>query len=120
MGGARETVVESSASKSDRPDIHAGDIRIHESQGKVHFHDDKAGLKVVVPVAEFDVAWNKYKSGFSDPPLLFIDQDQKTAAHVQVSLVPSSPDSQLSISIRLERIKIDESYAKFEKFAEGN
>ncbi len=45
MGGERETNVKSTPSaKSGSTEV--GSIRIHESGGEVHFHDDKRKLKV--------------------------------------------------------------------------
>lgn len=52
MGGARETTV--------------GGLRIHESGGCVHFHDDKAGRKVEVPVATWAKAWETLKNKAPD------------------------------------------------------
>jgi hypothetical protein len=60
MGGEREVVVEKKASSKSSTDL--GGLRIHESQGEVHFHDDKSKLKAAVPVATWWRAWDKLRS----------------------------------------------------------
>lgn len=61
MGGQRETTV---ASKADpvRPGQTVGDVRVHEKSGEVHFHVDKFGLKVAVPVPRWFAAWGKLRT----------------------------------------------------------
>lgn len=63
MGGQRETTVKPASAVGQRlggtgvADI--GDIRIHENAGEVHFHLDKANLKVAVPVAKAFKGWEE-------------------------------------------------------------
>ena len=61
MGGARETTVQTpaKATKTASIDLISGaqKVRIHEKDGKVHFHADEEKLKAAVPVAEWYEAW---------------------------------------------------------------
>lgn len=47
MGGQNEQVLPA------KPGFTSNDVRIHESGGEVHLHDDKGGLRVVVSIATF-------------------------------------------------------------------
>lgn len=63
MGGEREDVIETRPKGRKSPEATelktAGQsIRIHESNGEVHFHVDKEKLKCAVPVGEWWKAWN--------------------------------------------------------------
>lgn len=70
MGGKNEQVVETPIAPGCRI---VDKIRIHESGGHIHFHDDVKGAKVAVPVSEFWTMWNLFKSGRLNSPLVFID-----------------------------------------------
>ncbi len=64
MGGERETTVEQKSPESqpkEESPQKVGKLRIHESGGKVHFHDDDRKLKVEVPVSEWWKAWDYLK-----------------------------------------------------------
>ncbi len=60
MGGEREfkTPAKKSGSKKDREQT-IGELRIHESEGEVHFHDDAKKIKVAMPVATWYSAWER-------------------------------------------------------------
>lgn len=60
MGGERETSVP--ASKGTTTPTSVNNIRVHESQGEVHFHDDSAKLKAAVPVAVWWKAWEQLRT----------------------------------------------------------
>lgn len=61
MGGDREFTAPAK-STSDISRV-VGDLRIHENSGEVHFHDDKNGLKVAVPVDTMYAAWDRLSDG---------------------------------------------------------
>lgn len=43
-----------------------GDLRVHESGGEVHVHDDKKGLRFVMPVADFKGEYDNLKAAIED------------------------------------------------------
>jgi hypothetical protein len=56
MGGKRETMVESGGGSTSTP-TKIGNIRVHDSGGQTHFHDDARGLKAAVSNAVWYEAW---------------------------------------------------------------
>jgi hypothetical protein len=63
MGGERETKIVSKSGGTATIGTGAQTIRVHESAGKVHFHDDKKKLKVEAPTAKVWAAWDELKRG---------------------------------------------------------
>jgi hypothetical protein len=112
MGGDRETFLESAekAKSAMGPADDAGGvagtmgsvgsasgarIRIHESQGEVHFHDDTAKLKVAVPVSKWFKIWDRLSN---EPQRVEIpDEKNKTALTVETKLDNGVLDAVLSI-----------------------
>lgn len=63
MGGDREfNTPAKSTSDVDRGRV-VGNLRIHENNGEVHFHDDHNQLKVAVPVDKMYAAWDRLSDG---------------------------------------------------------
>lgn len=60
MGGDREFTT---PAKSIETSEHIGNLRIHESNGEIHFHDDSNSLKVAIPSADMFAAWEKLSTG---------------------------------------------------------
>ena len=68
MGGARETVLPKAADPTSAG-LAIGDLRLHEANGQVHFHDDKAGLKYSEP---FNVKVADWRVGHTEATLELI------------------------------------------------
>ncbi len=119
MGGERETKVPKSQSQSTPTSL--GDIRIHESGGEVHFHDDKSKLKVAVPVAEWWKEWQKLKAA---TPIaaqwVYVDSVNSTLLSI-ISLVDidkAPPEVRLSIDI--QKIQVADNFKKIQEFTKGS
>lgn len=87
MGGLREDTLQGPSS-SVAP-VRSGtttvgtvqQIRIHEANRQVHFHDDAAKLKVAIPVDTWYKAWVKIINTFD--PFTFYDMDNKAMLTIQ-------------------------------------
>jgi hypothetical protein len=88
MGGSYEKTVEAQPkvekAKGVPPEsmgstnIHQ--LRIHESKGEIHFHNDNNKLKVAMPVAEFNVMMRQLKRM---KPINFVDDVNKTVLTIE-------------------------------------
>jgi hypothetical protein len=110
MGGEREIVC---PSKDIGKGMTLGDIRIHESDGDVHFHDDSSKLKVAVPCGVWFSAWLKlmvYGGNFS-----YIDTDR--GAMVQVNVV--THDAVVDVETFVEKIEVGDTFKAMQKFTFG-
>ncbi len=94
MGGERETTVKHNNKAGS---ARAGDIRIHESGGAVHLHDDVQKLKVEVPSAIFFTAWQKIKNNI--PHVSSSVETLYDASHQATATLRLRPDSDLEITI---------------------
>ncbi len=91
MGGQRETLLETKprAKTSGTIDIATvGKIRVHESGGEVHFHDDDNKLKVAVPAADFWQKWRLLQPNYpaESHDTVFMDLDNGTVLFLAMSL----------------------------------
>lgn len=108
MGGENEfkTPAKKSGSKTDREET-IGELRIHESKGEVHFHDDDRKLKVAMPVATWYAAWqrltNEPNSEFN-----YADVENGTALLAKVAcIVPDGGGkTQLDLHLYIEETEI--------------
>jgi hypothetical protein len=121
MGGARETIAEAQKTgKSEGSVIEMAnglDIRYHESDGEVHFHDDKTPIKCAVPVAEFWDAWQKFKTKVNSF-IYFVDDTNNTS--VTISWFPDNAiDDNVDITIRLRSVNIKKTFSDMDAFMEG-
>ncbi len=64
VGGDRESFVAAKTEKTNNKEVVLVEskIRFHESNGEVHFHDDKNGLKVAIKVPIWHTAWESLKT----------------------------------------------------------
>lgn len=107
MGGEREfkTPTKKSGSKKDREET-IGELRVHESKGEVHFHDDAKKLKVAMPVATWYSAWQRLmddpNSEFNYP-----DVERGTVLFVSVIKRPGTDGKpNLELGIYIEEVEI--------------
>ena len=90
MGGQREVVLpKAETEKSTGRSVIIGDIRIHESGGKVHFHS--ITNRCAVDLKDFNDAWRQGKDTLMDKPISMIGTNSKgEATSVTISMPQSS------------------------------
>jgi hypothetical protein len=110
MGGDRETFLEPAekAQSAQGPASPAAGvmgsvggntgnrIRIHESGGEVHFHDDTTKLKAAVPVSEWFRAWQKLSS--QPQRQQFFDPKNNTTLVVETRFDNGAVDAVITLS----------------------
>src|SRR3990167_2072423 len=74
MGGENEKTI---SAKRSEEGTQISDIRMHQSAGEVHFHDDKKGFKCAMPVSDFFAAWRRNKHELLRHPFSLIGSDGK-------------------------------------------
>jgi len=113
MGGQRETTVPQKTRSATGVPTKVGTVRFHQSGDQIHFHDDSAHRKVVVPVAEWFKAWqdleNKVPSQFH-----YVDAQQKVCLHVETTIVQGEMD----ILMRLDPVKSSSDFQKMKAFCQ--
>lgn len=81
MGGAHETVVPAAAKGGSS--VTAGNLRVHENGGEIHFHDDQQNLKTAVPVADWWNIWGRIANGGRSH---FVDTVNKTVLDIRTKI----------------------------------
>lgn len=98
MGGSREFVTPASEKSGEE---HCGkvigNIRIHESNGEIHFHDDDNNLKTAVPVADMFSAWQRLADGKISK---YDYKDRINFSKVRLKVDKSKRNTDLKISIK--------------------
>jgi hypothetical protein len=135
MGGEREDVIEATPKKKRKEatgtvEVESGSsaenvvqtIRIHESGGEVHFHDDKNHLKAAVPGALMFEQWMRLEDPTS-PTADFFHVDRKNNS---VLIIQVAYDRNLDTNEVIKEMEIslypfvdggtNEVYDKFQKF----
>jgi hypothetical protein len=119
MGGEREeTVAVKGKGKSGEETV--GNIRFHEKDGEVHFHDDANKLKVAVPVSVWWDAWNTVSGRRTDWD--YIDLKRSTLLRVSQSVLGRSDTGQdelCDLHLTLEKVRIGNTYQALQRFTEG-
>lgn len=107
MGGKHQTTVQKKPKGiTVQPQKHSKprprgkqEIRIHESGGDIHFHDDAAGLKAAVPVAQWWKAWAGLKSGDGD--WTFVDTANSTLLAVAIQKISGVTEAIITIVVHV-------------------
>lgn len=121
MGGKDETTVsQSRVTQADGLMEKIGDCRIHvgDKDGLIHFHDDKAKVKVAIPPDVFAAGWQKLESGQTDQ-WEFTDLERQTFLHIKliVSPPPKAGDkTKLDVCVAVEKLEVSDDFAKLKKF----
>ncbi len=119
MGGERETQVKSKpAGKSGSTEVSS--IRIHESGGEVHFHDDKRKLKVAVPVATWYEAMSLLLGQSPSDAWTYVDPVQNTALEATLVVDDNKKKPVFDISLEITAIELADDLAKLLKFTHGS
>lgn len=109
MGGENETYVAKKDKNKDSATL--TNFRIHDSNGEIHFHDDKSKLKCAVPVAVWWKGWDKIRSNRET----FKHDD--TTNNTSLSVSTFVENGILDVSISVEKITISPDYKKLETFS---
>ena len=125
MGGDRETFLDSAETESAcEPSVEESSkttmgsiggksgnrIRIHESGGEVHFHDDTAKLKVAVPVSKWFKLWDKLSGQPQKESIP--DHKNNTVLTVETKLANGVLDAVVSV----ETMSIGTNFSELSKF----
>lgn len=110
MGGERETTSQGTSKVGG--EFKVANLRIHESSGEVHFHDDKNKLKAAVPVRSWYPACEKLISGTYS--FAYIDPDNNVL--LRATSVWDDALQTFDIEISLSPIKVGDMASKLIKF----
>jgi hypothetical protein len=113
MGGEREIKV--SSSKSDKNKTTIGDVRIHESNGEVHFHSDASNLKVAVPSGVWYRDWARLVDIGGTCTFVDIDRSTRLTIEVNTNFDSNEMDAHLSIC----SIKMGDAFKALQTFTMG-
>jgi hypothetical protein len=123
MGGEREKVLDVSKPSSTGISIGTSKnpIRMHENQGEVHFHDDKAKLKVAVPCEQFWKDWQAFQRRIIDPHanLTFYDESRGTAVTITPDLNVKKGNVRAHVSIKVDTVELSPALKDMIDFARG-
>ena len=124
MGGEREKVLDMSKS-SGSVGIEVGTsknpIRMHENQGEVHFHDDKASRKVAVPCEQFWKDWQSFQHRMIDPnaKLTFFDEGRGTAVTITPDLSTKRGTIRAHVTVKVDNVETSDALKDMIDFARG-
>lgn len=121
MGGEREDVIESKPAKSKAKAQDIGNIRFHENNGEVHFHDDANNLKVAIPVAEWWQAWRRLRQNANQTlpfTWTYHDVSRKTLLTIQSGLNTFTFTSPYTVecNVQISTVEHGPVFDKLEKF----
>jgi hypothetical protein len=105
MGGKNEATVPKvpAASTTPRPDTTLTDkVRMHESNGEVHLHDDKHQIKVAIPAVTYWDKWNRFKQNPRGGPVRFEDGVNNSCAIITAITVHGASGDKLDARIDIE------------------
>lgn len=111
MGGERETHLEK---KSDGQTVQLGKLRLHESAGEVHFHDDAAANKTAVPVSDWWKAWERIRS--QPGKFEWIDSINKTYLVIKTELIFRDGIAHVFAHAEIIKAEVDVNYTELTKF----
>lgn len=113
MGGDRETMVKKSFQEQD-----LGQIRVHESNREVHFHDDANNLKVAVPTATWFDAWSRLSSG-QRKKWKYVDTEEGTQLKINMNIATGADVAELSPNLKVEEIQFSPTFKQLQSFTHG-
>lgn len=122
MGGERQFEAPAET-KTDTGENVIGNLRIHESNGEVHFHDDNNGLKAAVPTAIMFEAWENLSS---DQKKKFNYKDRTNRTEICVRVVNKKAKKKkdndfrdIKFSIQPLREVTSQQFSQFDNFIKG-
>jgi hypothetical protein len=116
MGGLNETTASQKAVTPAGTTEVIGNIRYHENQGEIHFHDDANSLKVAIPVAKWAAAWDKIEAG---ERVSLMDPERKTCVTIETVLVPPKDGNAATIDLALaiHELELSNDFTKLRDFS---
>ena len=127
MGGERETILKKDASdvQNGGTGISLGDIRCHENQGHIHFHDDANQRKVAIPTGVW-FQLHEQLMGKTPNKVQYIDSTNLTMLIVKNQIKKAKKAKKakkqpltLTVSAEIVPINIDHLATALKKFTEG-
>jgi hypothetical protein len=136
MGGEREMTVDA----AEKPKTKKGDelpgtssgflvehfaqanqkLRIHESAGYIHFHDDVAvpKIKVAIPVSDAWKAWDRLSTPKIGEPNEWkaVDSVNNSVVECEVVCVEDAAGWNIEARLRVKRAKVNDAYANLANF----
>lgn len=133
MGGLAEGSIQSKPPEKGGPGTIIGQVqklRFHRTTDnkEIHFHDDKAKLKVAIPAVEWWVAWERVlknpNAGSDEKPWTWVDAKNKTMITLTVKVVQPrrprnaevAPPPIIDIYPTLTKVEFGEVFQKLDAF----
>lgn len=116
MGGTNETTgAQKQVTDTGQTEV-IGQVRYHEKDGEIHFHDDGNQLKVAIPVDKWFAAWQKIESG---EPVCLMDAERKTCLTVETVLVPAKDGNpaNLDLAMKVQNLELSDDFNKLKQFS---
>lgn len=113
MGGEKEFSTPARTEETGK----IGNLRIHENNGEVHFHDDAKGLKVAIPVATMHNQWDKLIGGKKDK---FKYADTTNGTELRISICKVARKKQADLTDCLIEVRPLSDKAKAKTVQTGN
>lgn len=107
MGGEKETVL----SKKDGGTAELNNIRLHENNGEVHFHDDRNKLKCAVPVSAWWKGWESIRTSCGTWQYIDIVNNTQVTAKTFMDL------GGLDVSVHVDKMTVSGDYSKLNIFS---
>jgi len=119
MGGENEFKTKAKKTGTKGESTTVGELRIHESKGEIHFHDDVKNLKCAVPVVTWYEMWQRMWKEVNGE-FNFVDSKNGTALFAKVSCIqPESGGKSISdIHIYIDETDVSEELKAMSKFME--
>lgn len=120
MGGEKEFTAPAKSTSGNDPGKVVGNLRIHENNGEVHFHDDQNKRKVAVPVDIMYKAWDRLTEG-KEKSFKYKDPSNGTQLRMKVVTNKNLPID-LQVEVRplksIEGLRSND-FNAFDKFIKG-
>lgn len=125
MGGKNETIIgkaeTADKSKEVSFDNNGSTIRIHESSGEVHFHDDANKLKVSIPCHQWFNCWESFLNNdqhkikivdVKNKSMLTIDRFEKYMSDSTIVLI--------KVELKIHSTQFSSDFLSIHKFSTGS
>ncbi len=118
MGGAREKHLTPSKGKGlTGKSIQVNAVRIHESTGEVHLHDDNNKRKCSVETSRFWKIWDSFKQDIWDgKTTTVVGKDGQTSAQLTARLA----NNKLDLDIVLDSIELAPNFKMVDDFVSSS
>jgi len=91
-------------------------LRIHESKGKVHFHDDKNKIKAYVPIGQWYAILQNLETG-TQTKITHHDSDNKSTLIIRIGVIGGKLDASVSLN-EYKELKVGSTLEKLQSFTQ--